>query len=355
MKSNYKYLTILIFIFPACTRSTPNIPYTPAFLSGPDPTRKAQLPTQPLKSETSFPSQEKDFTPGPIQLEEPTFVEGDQPVFIFLFTHTEDHINHELSEERYQRLAPVVERLASQNPDAHLVWTIEFMGADAKTVAERNPSTGVSTLLRDYAAQGIIEFGYHAQHEPTYLNRPQKSLTPNSSWEEMVEAIESFVTCEKNPLRGGCVIEGGGGLLSIEDNFGAVQIVTGLSQSSQISITGGSVRHALIRHLPTYILSFGFSGHAPNVNPQVYFNAVESLIGILTPTLANSPGIFWMDDAIRINDSGAIDTLGSLTLKEGSNAVRGVMRGVDRSRPQVMNAGFASKYIYTASGESPTN
>jgi hypothetical protein len=30
------------------------------------------------------------------------------PSYLFLFTHTEDHINHELSEERYLRIGPMI-------------------------------------------------------------------------------------------------------------------------------------------------------------------------------------------------------------------------------------------------------
>ena len=301
------------------------------------------------------PSPQSEFVAQPVALqyqESP----GDQPVYIYLFTHTEDHINHELSEARYTRLAPVVADLAASYPASELVWTIEFQGADAQTVAERDPVTGVATMLRDYAAQGYIDFGYHAHHEPTYFNRPQTELREGDSWEAIVQALGSWVSCEKDPLLGGCLSETGGGLLAVAEHFGPVQIVSGLSlETGDVGITGSAGRHALIQHMPDYMVDFGFSDHSPASREAGYSELVNELMDLLTPTYRNSDGLFWMDDALRINDAAVVDSIGLLNLDEGAASVAATMESMDRSHSQAMNAGFASKWIYTAQGsQSPT-
>jgi len=80
------------------------------------------------------------FSPAPVESSGEA-ISGEQPLYFFLFTHTEDPFNHELSEERYIRFVPEVEARAASHPEANLTWTIMFQGSDARTVAERNPQT----------------------------------------------------------------------------------------------------------------------------------------------------------------------------------------------------------------------
>ena len=115
-----------------------------------------------------------DFIPAPVPLLAASAPAQDQPLYVYLFTHTEDPFNHELSEERYLRFVPEVEARATADPEAHLNWTIMFQGSDAQTVAERNPQTGVVDLLRAANQAGVVDFGYHAHHDPTYRNRPDR-------------------------------------------------------------------------------------------------------------------------------------------------------------------------------------
>lgn len=296
----------------------------------------------PLLSQTTRPSDAAESPSG-----------GNQPIYLFLFTHTEDHINHTLSEERYTRLAPEVATLAQTHPDAGLVWTIEFQGADAQTLYERNPSTGIVDMLTDYAAQGVIAFGYHGQHDPTYINRPQAMLGNSYDWQATVEAFDSWVSCEKDPLYGGCVAASGGGLQAVQNYFGAVQIVTGLGVGDNLT-PGGAGRHAVIHHLPDYVLSFGFSDHAPNGGPN-YDAARIELMDRLTPTGSyTTGGLFWMDDAIRINDGDPLQDVVALDLTDGTSVISNTLAALDRSVSVFLNVSIASKYIYTADGTSPT-
>ena len=278
----------------------------------------------------------------------------DAPLYIFVYTHTEDHINHEISEERYERIAPMVEQLANDYPDAHFVWTIQFQGADAQTVAERNSETQLVDTLAGLAADGLVHFGYHGHHDPTYNNRATKSLTAESTWEEIVAAVSEWVSCEKEPYRGGCTVATGGGIMAIERSFGHVEVVSGVAVGDGLigwESRGG--HHAIAQRATHRLLGFGFTDHGPDTYPT-YDEVVDELMTILSPSIETSGTLFWMDDAIRINDGDPLQDLHFVPLHNATRVVRQTIESVDRSRPLVLNTLLGSKYIYTRAGISPT-
>jgi len=292
------------------------------------------------------------FVPAPLPSIE-TSASSNEPVYIFLFTHTEDHINHSYSENRYKRIAPKIAEINRLYPDSHVVWTIEFQGADAKTISDRNSSTQIQDGLKNYANQGLIEFGYHAQHDPTYVNRPQNLLTEQSTWETVVNAFDSWISCEKNPLYGGCVNASGGGLQAVQNNFGDVQIVTGLGINENGLIESDEILHAVRKYLPNRILGFGFSDHSP-VNSADYSERVDELMSILTPNHETSASVFWMNDVLRLNNSDPLKNVSEFTLRKGKASIQSKLNLADRTRPNIFGMGLADKYIYTADGQSPT-
>ena len=73
----------------------------------------------------------------------------------------------------------MIEELSQTYPEADIVWTIEFQGSDAETVGERNSETGLVDHLRGLNDRGLVEFGYHAHHDPTYQNRLRTSSVVN--------------------------------------------------------------------------------------------------------------------------------------------------------------------------------
>jgi hypothetical protein len=292
------------------------------------------------------------FVPAPLPSIE-TVPSSNAPVYVFLFTHTEDHINHAYSENRYKRIAPKIAEMNQLYPNSHIVWTIEFQGADAKTISDRNSSTKIKDGLKNYANQGLIEFGYHAQHDPTYMNRPQNLLTDHSSWETVVNAFDSWITCEKNPLYGGCVNASGGGLQAVQNNFGDVQIVTGLGINENGLIESDEILHAVRKYLPNRILGFGFSDHSP-VNSADYSEHVDELMSILTPNHETSASVFWMNDVLRLNNSDPLRNVSEFKLRKGKSAIQSNLNLADRTRPNIFGMGLADKYIYTVEGQSPT-
>lgn len=280
------------------------------------------------------------------------------PIYFFLFTHTEDHINHELSEERYSRTGEMIESLARSNPEVPLHWTIEFQGADAATVASRNRQTGIMDYLLDLNEQGLVSFGYHAHHDPTYLNRPQKELSTDPTWDEVYDALHEWITCTKDPLKGGCTSPTGGGLQAILNNFGEVEIVTGLGIGEGMQIERSAGSQAVLAEIPDRLLAFGAPDHGDTLggkdSENNFADLRDELMRLLSPTNETSSGTFWMDNTIRINDGAVADGMDSLNLIDGVKAAEAALQELDRSKPHVINTGIASKYIYTKLGTSPT-
>lgn len=279
---------------------------------------------------------------------------GGYPTYLFLFTHTEDHINHALSEERYARIGPMLEELQKEYPEEDITWTVEFQGADAKTVSDRDGSTGVATYLRSLADQGLVEFGYHAHHDPTYLNRPQKGLDERSSWDEVYDAILTWVSCEKDPLKGGCVAPTGGGLMAVQQNFGPVQIVTGVGAGDGAQIERSAGGAAIRSLVPDRMVGFGFPDHGATLKDTGYVDARDALMRLLTPADDTTSTVFWMDNTVRINDGVPLDGLGSLTLREGAGSVQSELARMDDGHVNVINTGIADKFLYAAARSSPT-
>jgi hypothetical protein len=297
-----------------------------------------------------------EFVPAPVPtLKAKADTEG-QPVYVYLFTHTEDHINHTLSEERYLKIAPEISKIAKANSDAHLVWTVMFMGADAKTVSERNSSTGVVDLLKSYAAEGVVEFGYHAHHDPTYNNRPQKTFEKTTAWSDLVEGMVEWISCVRDPLKGGCTANTGGGALAVESVFGPVQIVSGFYTFQEGANENGAGSHAALKHFPDRLLGFGFPDHGSTAAGQTYETALSALLDILSPSYDTSGGAVWIDNAIKINDGIINQGAKSLSFIKGPNEIKKQIATLDRSRYHLINGHIGTKYTYTVDGQntSPT-
>lgn len=294
---------------------------------------------------------ESNFPEGP-ELHEVSF--DNAPIYFFMFTHTEDHFNHELSEERYWRGGEILRRLAEAYPDEDLTWTIEYMGADAKTITDRNTETGLVDYLLKLKNEGLIEFGYHAHHDPTYTNKPMLELDDDYTWDEAYDAIHTWITCEKDPIYGGCVAEDGGGLQAILDTFGQVEIVTGVGVADGTLIERSAGAQSVKDELPDRWLSFGFPNHGAVLKDENYTKTRDEFLELFVPTGDTSSGTLWMDNTISINDDASLEGAISIGAKEGvRNAVESV-QDADRSSPIVLNLGFLSKYVYTKTGTSPT-
>lgn len=278
----------------------------------------------------------------------------DPPLYLYLFTHTEDHINHTLSEERYWHVGAFLEKIRQEHPSLPLTWTIEFQGADAATVADRNAETGLLDYLLNLHEQDLVEFGYHAHHDPTYNNRPQKDLSDDPTFSEVYDAMTQWLLCEKDPLFGDCLSPDGGGLQTILQHFGQVEVVTGVGYSDGFLIERSAGSQVIREQLPDRLLGFGLPDHGSALNDRGYDEARLGLLTLLTPTNETSSGTYWMDNAIRINDGAPLSQLESLQVKDGALNLKSQLSTSRLDRSHVLNVHIADKYIYTKAGTSPT-
>lgn len=300
-------------------------------------------------------SEASGFVPAPVPLLASSAPAQEQPLYVYLFTHTEDPFNLDLSEERFIRFVPEVEARAASHPEAGLVWTIEFQGTDAYAVAERNPQTGVLDLLHRASDQGVVEFGYHGHHEATYLNRPQNRFTETTPWEELVTGMLEWVQCFREVTTGNCLAPTGGGIELVNERFGPVQIVTGVFMGSDMAYEGGPSTHAVRAVLPDRLLSFGYPDHGPFASGARRAQ-VAALMERLTPTPETSSTVFWADNVIKMTDGSPIDGTRGIDPLRGPRYAQQMLAGLDRSRPNVVLTGLASKFLYTKQGvgTSPT-
>jgi len=290
------------------------------------------------------------FVPAPVpELPGPG---ADAPVYVFLFTHTEDPFNHTLSEARYTTTGPMLEALARDYPDTQPEWTIELQGSDAKTIADRHGDGGLVAYLRELAASGRVHFGYHGQHDPTYLNRPQKELVAGASFGEIASAFDDWVSCERDLSTGECLVADAGGIVRIQETFGDVEVYSGLAAGDEGTgpFEDGGGHWAVRRFAPDVRIAFGFSDHAPEVRD--YEALVTELMTILSPSGETSGGVFWAEDALRINDGDWQIDVHLSNIEDGPRALEARLAGVDTSRPRVLNGGIASKWLYAK--KSPT-
>lgn len=310
------------------------------------PTRRSGLSPTPAQSAADFTLPE-----GPTVTD---VAVTDAPSYLFLFTHTEDQFNHELSEERYWRVGAMIEEVAAQYHDLDITWTIEFQGADAKTVFDRNSETGLVDYLLSLKDRGLVEFGYHAHHDPTYFNRPQRDLPAEPAYDEAYDAFWTWITCEKDPLYGGCVGERGGGLEAILNAFGQVEVVTGLGIGEGFQVERSAGSRAVRDLVPDRLLGFGLPDHGDLERDRTYVAARDALLTLLTPTHDTSSATFWMDNSVRINDSASLEGVNPAPLREGPDLLGEGLDVLDGTRSFVINVGIADKYLYTVETTSPT-
>lgn len=275
--------------------------------------------------------------------------------YLFPFTHTEDHINHEYSEARYWNVGSYLEEIMAKYPDSDFTWTIQFQGADAQTVYERNDETGLVDYLMELADNGWVEFGYHGHHEPTYMNRPQNDLGKNYSYEEAYSAISSWVRCEKDPLKGGCVSQSGGGIEAVLNAFGQVELVSGVGLFDGFLMERSAGSDAIHDILPDRMLGFGFADHGASVKQKDFTASRTAILAKLDPTNETDTSVFWLNNTLRVNDGIPGMDVGSLNLENGSNTTESVLSSLEGTGPHVLNTSVVSKYVYTKQGSlSPT-
>lgn len=293
--------------------------------------------------------------------------QGEQkPVYIYLYTHTEDHINHALSEERFERILPMIENYRNTYPQYNLSLTIEPYGADSEVDLQRlagitcgvhkiiEPKKDIVNFLKGYKNRGVVEFGYHGAHEPTYVNNPFTKMNPPyqyATWQQISAAADQFLSWRRDLLYGfdppahpaNPTISGG--LKKTQEVFGQAAVLSGIKDDAAVvnmteKYTNAKVMFGFIEHLTG----------SPIGTDDAYFNDIKTVASLLSPMSNNPPEIFWMENKLRTSDTdGSYQR--RLVASDNLTVTRAFLANLDRSRPHVIHMQVADKGIY---GAEPT-
>lgn len=299
-----------------------------------------------------------------VELDPQPAYDGNAPLLIYNYRHTEDPFNLEVATEMQDAMVVLMKNLQMQYPQLHPVWTLQFQGSDANALGESTIPIIMQSVagLQQGAEDGFLRFGYHGQHDPTYVNRPHQFLSEDSTWPEIVEALLEYISCKKNvSFSGDCDPDPqntGGGIQAILTHFGHVDIVSGLQVPTDASVQfeTGAGSHAIKKLLPDRHLGFGFSDHAPG--GANYLDIVTELMERMTVGGSADGALLWWDNALRIHDTDALlfeDEVGGLKYRDPMNTFVSRWEQINRDRPHVLLAHLGGKYSYVCEGsQSPT-
>ena len=318
--------------------------------------------------------------------QEPDSAVAAAPVYVYLFDHTEDHINVGdgaelgLCEERWYRLIELLETLRSEYPNAALdggPWAnLQFHGSEAESIRDRNEQTaaaagangtGLADRLRGAIADSLIDIGYHGAHEPTYTSNVFTDIDISTlSWSERQDLAEQFLTCWRHPLLGvdgpdTCRADDAGGILEVlrvllGGDAQGMTVVTGLRGTA--NLPSGSF---LLDEYAPGALGFGFSDHAGGGGgsavqlSQEFYDSVEPLLKELVDGVDNVYGLHHVAGVVSTSMLGdRTRGFGRFDPQQGLEELRRRIAQLPTGTPQLAKFHLFTKGLY-AKGCGPTN
>ncbi len=312
------------------------------------------------------------------------------PVYVYIFDHTEDHINvgegatlgH--CEARWYRLYELLERLSEEYPDATLdgsPWVnLQFHGAEADSLEDRNELTaaapgadgiGLADRTRGAIDDGLIDIGYHAAHEPTYESNAFTDVSCRSlSVEEQFDLSEEYLACWRDPIRGaggpnycdagdaGGILEVNRVLLGFDEGEPGNTVVTGLRCAAGMAI--GSV--VLDRFAPNR-MGFGFDDHVGGSGgaerlPQEHFDSAGLILEELATMDGAVYGLHFVHGTLVTSMYGDTERgFGGFGPRDGPAELERRIGLLPEGIASIAKFHLGAKYIYTAQGpdcSSPT-
>ena len=268
-----------------------------------------------------------------------------QPVLIVLYSRFYDHSHQHTTDERLQRLLPMLDRLRKQYPQSGISALFQFSGTVSQLMDEENAGLHLVDQLKDYSRRNLVDIGYTGEEEPSYLYRPKPNLllaeTPEARWEAKAEAAERFLTDFKNPVTGLPVPGLSGGLKRTQEVFGNVAFLTGVTTT----VGGDSPStHEVRRMIPTAVM-----GGIPPADPKLAITGFEvsadNFSKFMSPDPEDSPEVFWEDNLLRVSDTSLTDNKPHST-DEGPDALKKVFEKLDRSHVRVVKLEVAAYKRY---------
>ena len=156
----------------------------------------------------------------------------EQPVYVYLYTRIDDHVNHELSEDRVKRTIANLDRIGRANPGVTPSCVFLVSGASSEMFQQRDDAAKYLTTLKEGVRRGVWEIGYDGENEPTHLVRPQPNFrgakTGDDRWMARTQAFGWFLNEYKHRLTGEPDPSRPGGLKLTQQVMGPVVSVSGV-------------------------------------------------------------------------------------------------------------------------------
>jgi len=268
-----------------------------------------------------------------------------QPVFIVLYSRFYDHSHQHTTDERLQRLLPILEQLHKQYPQSGISALFQFSGTVSQVLYQENAGLHLVDQLKDYSGRNIVDIGYTGEDEPSYLYRPKPDLllaeTPEARWAAKCEAAERFLNDFKNPITGLPVPGLSGGLKRTQEVFGNVTFISGLTR-----MLGGDSpsMHEARKMNPTAVMC-GIPAPDAKRGIEGFGISAERFSQFMSPDPPESPEVFWEDNLLRLSDTSLNDNRPHST-DEGPEALKKVFEKLDRRHVRIVKLEVAAYRRY---------
>ncbi len=268
-----------------------------------------------------------------------------EPVYILLYSRFYDHSHQHTTDERLQRLLPLIERLRKQYPQSGIAALFQFSGTVSQVLQEENSGSHLVDRVKEASHRGLVDIGYTGEEEPSYLYRPKANLllanTPEARWDLRAEAAERFLVDFKNPVTGLPVAGLSGGLKRTQEVFGPAAYVSGLA-----TVVGADspVTHELLKLDPT-AMETGIPASDPKLGIEGFGFSAANFSKYMSPDSIESPELFWEDNVLRLSDTSLRDNKPHST-DESLDSLKKVFEKLDRSHVRVIKLEVASYKRY---------
>lgn len=277
-----------------------------------------------------------------------------KPVYIFLTSTLDDHINVDFTRDRVHRILAMLAKARQEDPK--VAATILFSGAMTDELERSNGTSHLLDSLKEADRAGLIRTGYDGNGEPTYSNHPLMDLSiatsPEEHWNIRTAAAEKLLTSARDPLTGALRPTGAGGLKKEQEVFGPASFIRGVFLMSSnmlapIADVGADseIIHALRRLNKSAVLEGLTDTSRDRGTASVYRGWVKTISADLSPDADTSPELFWQEGVLRSSETGKGD-LRVFRASTGVEKLKAALKGLDRSRPRVLHIEIGSQMNY---------
>lgn len=286
----------------------------------------------------------------------PRAIAARAPVYILLQATMDDEINTPASTDRLPRALKVVGQLQSRAAAFHPVCLLQFNGVMANRLGAEDYTTHAAGAVKESAERGLVEIGYDGTEEPTFVARPRPNLrgadTSGKRWLARLQAHRWFLAEWKDTLSGEPDPSRSGGFKRVQEVFGRVDFVRGATFEPWYA---AELVHALaaLGSRPA-VAGFPELASYPARNLDGYRGGTPMTSDALAADERCAPEVFWLDNALRISDYGALGER-VFNAYEGPEALAKYLEGLDRSKLHVVQVRLGHPAVYMKPGFGARN